>query len=369
MSAQPEDINQLLAGIIRSGHAGIATEHLARPLQKALIDQALVQGVGALCHERIAGSELARIFDNDFLLLLHTHTVAETVLDSHRRHCLCEVLTALAQAGINSLVFKGSALAMSHYPHSYLRARDDTDVLIEERHLPAVGRVLSGLGFQRALSNQQSLIQRQCLYWRRDKNGCLHNLDIHWALNNRQGLGDVLTLAYLRTRAINLPALGEQTLAPNPVDATLIACLHIAAHHQGEIRLIWLYDLYLLIEAMSPGQRQQLRLEIKRLDLAGICNIGLGLAAYYFASPGTGLDDLAPLPLSPATIRAPRRLQIWFADLAALPNSVERIRYISQHLLPTRHYMLERAGRTSSLWLPWLYLRRAARGFSHIVRR
>ena len=363
-------LNRLLAGIVHPQCPAIPTpQRLARAMQEALIKQAIDQGVAVLCHEYLAASALAGRFDTDLLARLHSHAVAESALDAHRQQCLGEVCSALTRAGINALLFKGSALALSHYPHSHLRPRDDTDLLVPATHLAAVQRVLARLGFRRTTANQQSLIAHQRLYQRRDPNGCLHNLDVHWAINNRQEPNGWLGLASLRARATTVPALGGQALAPAPVDAVLIACVHLQVHHPGEIRLIWLYDIYLLVEAMTPAQHQALTMTIKRLGLAATCRLGLGLAAWYFAAPGSALAELVPVPLDPNALRAPRRLQFWLGDLATLPDSATRLRYLSQHLLPGPGYMLEQAGKVSALWLPWLYLRRAGRGLGHLLRR
>ena len=368
MSAVNLELTQHLVDILRTQEAGDIDLKLSPPVQEALIDHAQDHGVGPLCYERICGSALIKSFDTELLARLHIHTVAETVLDTHRQRCLREVLTALGKAGINSLVFKGSALAQTHYSQTYLRPRDDNDILVAHHHLTALNTILSRLGFQRTVTNQQDLILRQYLYWRRDSNGCLHNLDIHWALNNRQGLGDKLNLTELRIRASPLHGLGEFALAPHPVDAVLIACLHLAAHHAGEIRLIWLYDLHLLIEAMSTEELKRLADEIQRLDLVQACSLGLGLAAFYFSQSGSKFEILGAEPLDPETVRAPRRIEAWQADLSALPSMSLRIRYLSQHLIPNSRYMLRRAGKTSSLWLPWLYVLRAGRGVQHLLR-
>ncbi len=369
MSAANHELTQHLVDILRIGESGDLDLKLSRPIQEALIEHAREQGVGPLCYDRICGSALAKSFDPELLDRLHSHTVAETVLDTHRQRCLREVLTAFGNAGINSLVFKGSALAQTHYSQTYLRPRDDSDILVAQQHLTALNIVLTRLGFQRAVTNQQDMILRQYLFWRRDSNGCLHNLDIHWALNNRQGLGDKLSLSELRTRASPIQGLGGQALAPHPVDAVLIACLHLAAHHAGEIRLIWLYDLHLLIEAMSAEELKRLTDEIQHLDLAQVCSLGLGLAAFYFSQPGSKFEVLGTELLDPKTMRAPRRIEAWLADLSALPSMSLRIRYLSQHLIPNPSYMLRRAGKNSWFWLPWLYLLRARRGVRHLLRR
>ncbi len=47
-----------------------------------------------------------------------------------RERELVAVLAALAEAGVETLLLKGTPLAYTHYPEPALRTRCDTDVLI-----------------------------------------------------------------------------------------------------------------------------------------------------------------------------------------------------------------------------------------------
>ncbi len=371
MSSPATALNRILADIISQNPVpkGDSTR-FDRSMQHALIHQALEQRVGVLCHQCIAQSAWKQKFDPDFLSQLRRHAVAESVLDAHRQECLREVLEALGEAGINTLVFKGAALALSHYPHSHLRPRDDSDLLLDRSHLPALSRVLLRLGFKHIASNQQSLIQHQCLFSKRDKNGCLYNIDVHWALSNRCAAGpSALTLAALRCRAQPLTALGNAALGPDPLDSVLIACVHMLTHHPGEIRLIWLYDLLLLVDSLSQGQQRQLGTALNNEELFAAGNLGLGLAAYYFPERSSALLKLVTQPLTPETWHPPRQWQMWQADMATLATTRQRLQYLGQHFFPSRHYMLSRSGQVSTLWLPWLYLQRAGRGVRHLLMR
>src|SRR5262245_12708338 len=65
------------------------------------------------------------------------------VIDDVVRHTeLVSVLEELSTAGVRALLFKGAALAHTHYPAAYLRVRADTDLLIPATDLPMLERVL-----------------------------------------------------------------------------------------------------------------------------------------------------------------------------------------------------------------------------------
>lgn len=105
----------------------------------------------------------------------------------------------------------------------------------------------------------------QALWSRPDASGGHHYLDVHWRLNNAQVLAQVLAWPELAARSTPLPALGASARALAPVDALLLACIHRAGHagetaqigdivRQGSDRLIWLYDIHLLIGGMSAAE-------------------------------------------------------------------------------------------------------------------
>ena len=73
---------------------------------------------------------------------------------------------ALATAGVPALVFKGAALAHSHYRRPELRGRDDADLLAAPEHVDAADRVLRAQGYEAAPGNEGALIMRQRLYRR-----------------------------------------------------------------------------------------------------------------------------------------------------------------------------------------------------------
>src|SRR6187402_1512724 len=54
----------------------------------------------------------------------------EVAVEALRHRETRRVLMALSEAGVPTLVLKGAALAYTHYPAPYLRARADTDLLV-----------------------------------------------------------------------------------------------------------------------------------------------------------------------------------------------------------------------------------------------
>src|SRR4029453_1553407 len=101
-------------------------------------------------------------------------------IDCIRHAELIRVLDALQAAAVRALIFKGAALAYTHYPASHLRERTDTDILITPGDLKIVNRELALLGYTPQHETSGRLLSYQSHYGKRDRHGVFHALDIHW---------------------------------------------------------------------------------------------------------------------------------------------------------------------------------------------
>jgi hypothetical protein len=294
-----------------------------------------------------------------------------------RREHLVRVLGALAAFGVKPLLLKGAALAYSVYPSPGLRPRADTDLLIRNSDRDVCHRVLSDLGYEKVNAVHGELVQYQCGYTMQDRFGIGHVLDVHWRISNTQLFSQALEYEELSPRAISLKALGERARGPAPVHALLHACMH-RAHHlhspmifegeqgTGGDRLIWLYDIYLLVEFMSRQELVEFAALAERKRIRAVCRDGLLRASEYF---GTGLPEEVLLALttkgavelSAAHLRT-GRIHHLLTEIRSLPRWQDRVRLVKEHLFPPMDYMLEKYSVSSRAWLPVLYLKRGIHG-------
>jgi hypothetical protein len=281
-----------------------------------------------------------------------------------------EVLAALDAAAVAALVFKGGALAHTHYATPDLRPRDDTDLLVNEDELDTLHRVFTDLGYQKAAGTNATLVSRQHLYTQVDGRGIRHNFDVHWRISNRHRYATLLTRDELYERSVPLPGHSAAARCPCPVDATLIAALHRATH-RGTHRLVWLYDIHLLLGTMSETDSEHLVRLAEEKKLLVECRDGSEGARRYLGAGGSErVHDLlaarsaATGPTDPPEIPAgvPRSIDIWLSDLKSLPDWRARLTLLTEHAFPPMHYMLDRSGTRRRWLLPWLYLERAIRG-------
>ena len=337
---------------------------------------AAYHGVGPLLSRQIS---LARPRDHHHpeSLCLVQGLKDEVAIELARKHELVQVLSALAEAGVAALLLKGAALAYSIYPSPALRPRADTDLLIRSADREATARTLSELGYQKPNTTSGELVAYQCGYVKRDRFHIDHVLDVHWRISNTQIFSRALAYQELRSRAVPLAALGDHARGLGPADALLLACMHRAHHLHSPYfvdgiktpdgdRLIWLYDIHLLIASMSFRELAGFARLAEEKAMRAICRDGLLKARQRFGTciPEEVLLSLAragPAECSQAHLRA-GSLRHLLTELRSLPRWRDRVTLLGEHLFPPADYMREKYALSSRAWLPVLYLHRGIHG-------
>jgi len=324
----------------------------------ALAAVAETHGVAPLLRERVLAGACG-----DAAPALRDAALRDAALEARRNGRLREAIAALAGAGVPSLLFKGTALAHTHYPRPELRPRDDTDLLVRPRHAAAAGTVLARLGLAAVPAVEGSRIMRQRLYRARDGDGVLHNLDLHWAVSNSARARSFEPHPLL-ARSRELPVLAPGARVPCDEDALLLACLHLDAHHASAVRLIWLWDVHLLLGGMSAKARRRAAEAACARGIAGAC---AWVIADTRAAFDTSVEGLEPV-LAAARARrpSPLRAAAWLRELRHLESNRARAAWLAQHLFPPPE-SLRRPGERAPVW--WLYLRRLLRGPRHLLGR
>ena len=304
----------------------------------------------------------------------------QTVLEILQTTELQRVLGAFYHHNIPVLLFKGGALAHSHYFQARLRPREDTDLLIVEPNREAAITVLQELNYRAQNVTTGHHIMHQCNYEYIDHPSCPHVVDLHWRLSNPAAFSTLLNFEDLWSRSVHIPNLGEGVRCPNPVDALLIACIHRVAHHHNNDRLIWLMDIHLLVEALSVSESVEFVHRAHEIGVAAICTQGLELSRDYFH---TGLSPALLEFLSQANSASAseaethtrkylnkdrRRWDDFMDDLRALPRWRARMGYLRETVLPDTDYMLKSYSTRHRALLPFLYLHRLLRGFFRLLR-
>ena len=293
-----------------------------------------------------------------------------------RERELQKVLDKLAANGVHPILMKGVPLGYSHYPSPALRPCGDTDMLIREQDRAIIDLILQQFGYACARFKAQ-LISYQDSYGRTGKLNMRHELDIHWKISNRQLFSNTLDYASAYARAIPLPQLSKHAMALCPVDALLMACLHRATHLQDEQeepdRLIWFYDMHVLVQTMSTGEKREFLTLAREKKLCAVCTDALYWTRHYFQTQGATklLESLAnsqPNSEPSAQYFAISNTQALWLDWRALPDFKSRLKALYSALFPAPAYMQQRYGKINPLWLPYLYPYRWFKACSRLLK-
>ena len=209
-------------------------------------------------------------------------------------------------------------------------------------------------------------------------------LDLHWRINNSQILAKLLNYHELEARSRPLPSLGPNAYELAPVDALLLACIHRAGHtnspyyigdtaHFGGDRLIWIYDIHLLVSAMSRIELDEFAALAASKRIKTICLDALSRSVQYFATPIppevlAALTPTGRLEPSARYLSGGRARQM-LGDFLALESWRDRVCWVAESAFPAEAYMRSKYPEKADAWLPGLYLRRVFGGLRKMVSR
>lgn len=275
-----------------------------------------------------------------------------------------DVLEAMAEAGIDCLVLKGTMLAHQVYDSPDQRARGDTDVLVAPDQRAAAETVLGQLGFARPWTVTAKTSDTQDQWVRNDPAGAV-SIDLHWQLLNHPAFDDVLDFGALWQGRQSFAVDGFRAAGIGRAHALLHAVVHYFAHHGDEFRpRQWLLDMDLLWRDMQPDQRAETISLAKTSGVSGLFAEALARTRSEFETP---IDDALIEALNAAGATQwrtgllktdGRPIRALLFKLRARRGWRARLLHLRALLFPSREYMVRKYPGAPGWVLPWLYLRR-----------
>ena len=308
----------------------------------------------------------------------------EAMLELRRKTEIMQIVDLLAAEGVQSVLLKGTPLAYLYYDRPFLRSRGDTDLFIRTEDREAVDALFSRRGYQRPNAVSGQWVSRQTSYFRFDRMRMPHTFDVHWAINNSPIFSPVLTFGDCDAASIAVPALGRHARTLRPDHALTLACMHRAGHMHSPYwvdgiaflegnRLIWLYDIHLLLNKMSRGELDAFARFAQRKRLKAICRDALTVTQECLGTPIPPdlLDRLEPDPVpEPSSCYLHSGgAGVLAAEFRAIPGARSKLRFLRELTLPPPRYLLRKYDKSHAAWLPLLYCRRNAEGLSKTVSR
>jgi Uncharacterised nucleotidyltransferase len=198
--------------VVLAGHHGVL----------GVIDAALPQSARELAKRRLAIDELWQ---------------------SHLTQSLQTAVAALAEVGVDACALKGPVLAARLYPTPVSRSCLDIDLLVRPEDCDRAVRALERVGYRAPMRESARYLRRYSHHVGLSHAG-LAPLELHFRAY--EGFGVTLPSRVLLGRAKPFPLSATQSvLVPSPEDELLYLAVHAAGH--SFIRLVWLFDLKLLV--------------------------------------------------------------------------------------------------------------------------
>ena len=267
-----------------------------------------------------------------------------------------QVIGALAQAGIESVVMKGTALAYAFHAEPATRRRGDTDLLVRPEDQDRTRAIFKELGWYRK-DDPHGLYYQEG--WLHDAAGFfVHAIDLHWEPSDRPVLQPVLPIDTFFEGKRAMPTLQTHAFHPDPAIMIVHAVINQKWHalhgydtENGRLaaarRLIWSVDFDLLCEAMEHQDWARLHAHCNTHGVGPLVAEALrGMSADLHNSiPESVLAKLDQAPMDDTLIRYfanPDSLAQFWIDLRRARSWEQKRRLLSTRALPPRDHLLEK---------------------------
>ncbi len=294
---------------------------------------------------------------------IHRETVHLAAQELMLQEEIKNLLNSLGDNGVETILIKGAHLAYDIYPSPELRSREDTDILIFQSAIEKTKQTLLELGYDMKPEIGGKLVHRQFGAVRILNQKVIHVVDIHWQISNVHIFAELFTFDELVKNSKFVPLLGTHARGLKYEYALLLACVHRIAHHPNEIRLIWLYDIHLLVGILdTQGFASFLQLAVDR-KVAEICHHEINLAQQHF---GTEISETMLARLGAVSNEDSARylsetrgkLKDFSTELGSIHGWKMKLQFIIENAFPSSTYMKKQYQTNNSTILPWLYIRR-----------
>lgn len=350
---RPEGIERIVSELLRAQTTSLPanTDELLE-----LVEALRREGMLPVLRHRLSSAELPDVFKQ----ALEAETRAQIVLEALLKQETVRVLEAFNEEGIHPLLLKGTAFCYSIYPEPHLRPRTDIDLLIKEHKFAAVREILLGLGYSEPTILSREKAEYQFPFFRVDSHGNMYQLDIHWKLSGNK-LAKTFSYNELYSRRAPVSALGENAFTFSKIDMLIYSCIHRSLHRRQ--RLIWLYDIHLLLELLGDRKFELFLAEATERGVMEVCAKAIRVTDRFIGS-----DHVNRLP---AKWREPRvnivehspTFDFTAIDLKDL-SPYNRLKLLCAYLFPSPGYIMRKYKTSNRVMLPLLYLHRIYSGIN-----
>jgi Uncharacterised nucleotidyltransferase len=312
--------------------------------------------------------------------------IVEKLRDTYRRNGLAQalayrelesVLQECAGEKISVVVLKGAAVSKALYPEIALRPFGDLDVLIHRAEALRLREMLLAMGLHEAgVTHGFNLdLQGEMAFFPSRTQEFM--LDLHWQLVAPTYYQQRMDLEWFWDRTEQFSFSASSALILNPTAQFVHLAAHVGLHHQDHVRLIWLYDLALLI--MRRGTEIDWRAADAYASKAGLSRplramLDATQARWRIALPPETqeLFRASPFALTERAVYAVTTTRFpearMLSDALSTPGMGHKLHFVRQQLFPGAAYMRTRYRMSNDALLPIYYARRVIESGFKFVR-
>ncbi len=243
-TSRPAAVLETIARLLPEDPAACLTLLEREPDWPALLEHARLHGFMSLLAG--ASADLRQGPPPDIVRALDLHRAVSRAWYVHQWRTLEEILAALASRSVRAAALKGPWLAHRLYPEPSDRHAVDLDVLIAPADLDRALEILTATGWRTGEGPAARYARRHHHHVQVTRDGS-PPLELHFRA--RAGFGTIVESAPLLARgSVERTPGGHEVLTLAPEDEFVYLAVHAAGH--AFARLIWLYDLKLLLRAI-----------------------------------------------------------------------------------------------------------------------
>jgi len=262
----------------------------------------------------------------------------QAVLDLLLNDATGKTLKFLTEGEVPVLLLKGTPIAHLYYDDTWQRPRCDTDLYIDHDQVDKAALLLSDHGYQVSGLGTREYSSKQFGASTAPFQKIGLQFDVHWKLSNRVMFRRTLPFDQCRETSQAVPALGPEARTLSITNLLLHACIHRIAHGRNteHNRLIWLYDINLLIQAMNETEVSEFQARAIERKVGAVCADALDVSHDLFSTtlPPDLVQQLksnARKEPSAKLIHASKLRWAW-EDMQALENLQQKIAFVRELL-------------------------------------
>jgi hypothetical protein len=294
-------------------------------------------------------------------------------------HCFltpetAQVFKALRANKIGFVVLKGYALSEQVYRKPYVRPRTDIDIIIDPVNSNALIEMFQDLGFRNPRGWQPQTIIDQYSFTKTIAKGITLSFDVHLKISNDKTLQPLITYEDLSATASS-----KRDHFPQLIDkphALIHAVIHLLNHriHGDLVKLIWFYDIWLLVEKLTEDESQVLTKLITVKGLSALFCVVLTNTNDYFYSAKIQIliASLVKVDANPSfnyLLEKPSLLAIMWHNFTTNKGARAKLAYLHETVFPPKEELYLKYGAHSRWPLLLLYIRRIVTGAFKWVTR